>query len=596
MPKDTKTRYRDVFARHRTGCGVEEDSACTCRPTYWGKVWDGAAGKRRKTKNFATPSAARKAKADLEARLSAGMMPVRSQLRVDQAIDEFLAGARDGSVLNKHGRRYRPSAIRTLAGALQGPVSEAIGGKRIRDVRRADLQTMIVDQLTPTQSGSSVRRVVNSIRSLYTWAHDREHVDHDPAHRLRLPPVEAVPRDRVATPAEFTQLLAVLPIEDALPYALAGYATARRAEIRHACLEDVDLTVLCLYLGSEEAGRKSRAAQRTVPIVRPLASILRRAQLARDPRAGELLCPGRKPGGGNSGLLSCEALQERSDTAWEEAGLRRITLHECRHTAISWLDAAGVRPQVISTIAGHELKHGGAQVTARYTHTLPGDIEQAGALLDAYLAKHAPDGLDPQGRPRPESPGANGVQRVMISAVADRSQERRERTYLDVPFPDNDRAKALGARWDPQTRAWYAPPDCEIELFAHWLTVPPAEEDPRRPIAGLPLRCWKCSAETMAVIACEDEGELVFLHEDILQVIAGQLSEEELARVGAGPLRPRFSKTLDRSAWSNGCVACGALLGGFPLFEEFVECQSTGVELPVIAIAKIPLAVLYQEG
>jgi hypothetical protein len=33
------------------------------------------------------------------------------------------------------------------------------------------------------------------------------------------------------------------------------------------------------------------------------------------------------------------------------AGLQRITLHECR--------------QVISAIAGHELKHGGAQVTAR---------------------------------------------------------------------------------------------------------------------------------------------------------------------------------------------------------------------------------------
>jgi integrase len=388
MPKDTKTRYLDVFARHKTGCAVERDSGCTCTPTYWGKAWDSAAGKRRKTTFFPTPTAARKAKADLEVALSAGVTPVRSQLRVGQAIEAFLAGAREGSVLNKHGRPYKPSAIRALAGALEGPVSEAIGGKRIRDVRRGELQTQIVDRLTPTHSGSSVRRVVNSIRSLYTWAQDREHADHDPAHRLRLPPVDAVPRDRVASPAEFEQLLSALPIEDALPYALAGYATARRAEIRQARLDDVDMTIHRVYLGGDQAGRKSRAARRVAPIVRPLASILRQAQLAGNPGAGGLLCPGRKSGGRNSGLLSCEALQTRADKAWAQAGLRRITLHECRHTAISWLDAAGVRQQVISTIAGHELKHGGAQVTARYTHTLPGDIEQAGKLLENYLTSN----------------------------------------------------------------------------------------------------------------------------------------------------------------------------------------------------------------
>jgi integrase len=388
MPKDTKTRYRDVFARHKTGCAVERDSDCTCTPTYWGKAWDSAAGKRRKTRFFSTASAARKAKADLEVHLSSGDAPVNSRLRVDRAIDAFLAGTRDGSVLNKNGRPYKPSAIRTLAGALEGPLSQAIGTKRLQDVRRGDLQRLLIDQLTPTHSGSSVRRVVNSIRSLYTWAQDREHADHDPAHRVRLPPVNAVPRDRVATPAEFAELLAVLPIEDALPYALAGYATARRAEIRNADLDDVDLAVFGLYLGSDETGRKTRAAQRVAPIVRPLAPLLRRAQIARDPNAGKLLCPGRKAGGRNSGLLSCEALQMRSDKAWAKAGLKRITLHECRHTAISWLDAAGVRHQVISTIAGHELKHGGAQVTARYTHTLPGDLERARQLLDAYLAEH----------------------------------------------------------------------------------------------------------------------------------------------------------------------------------------------------------------
>ncbi|QWF80078.1 DUF5710 domain-containing protein [Amycolatopsis sp. CA-230715] len=33
----------------------------------------------------------------------------------------------------------------------------------------------------------------------------------------------------------------------------------------------------------------------------------------------------------------------------------------------------------------------------------------------------------------------------------------QQRTWLDVPFPEKDEAKALGARWDPAAKRWYAP-------------------------------------------------------------------------------------------------------------------------------------------
>ncbi len=46
-------------------------------------------------------------------------------------------------------------------------------------------------------------------------------------------------------------LLGALDPADALPYALAVYATARRAEIRHARVEDVDLDLGVIYLGAE---------------------------------------------------------------------------------------------------------------------------------------------------------------------------------------------------------------------------------------------------------------------------------------------------------------------------------------------------------
>ncbi len=75
--------------------------------------------------------------------------------------------------------------------------------------------------------------------------------------------MNARPRDRVAMPAEMEQLLAALHPADAPPYALAAYATARRAEIRHARVEDVDLELGVIY---RWRGRADPITGRTVSL------------------------------------------------------------------------------------------------------------------------------------------------------------------------------------------------------------------------------------------------------------------------------------------------------------------------------------------
>jgi integrase len=400
MPKDTKTRYQGIYARHRLDCAVDQGRVCNCSPSYWGQVWDRAASKPRKTKKLHSIGEARNARADLEATLRAGTLPTSSTMRVAKAIEAYLSAIEAGRALNKHGRPYKPSAIRDLQGALEGYVEPTLGGRQLADVRRGDIQRLI-DSMTPEKSGSRVRTVVNAVRSLYAWAQDRELVDHDPASRVCLPAMNATPRNRVATVAEMQTLLDALDPADALPYALAVYATARRAEIRHACVDDVDLDLGVIYLGADDRGRKSRASQRAVPIAKPLAVRLRREIMRRGrPNPTALLCPGRKPGGRNSGMLSFEGLQKRVDDTWEpkdkhgrptdEKVGERITAHECRHTCASWLDAAGVRPVLVSQLMGHAVparQTGAAQITQeRYTHALPGDLERACEQFDRWLA------------------------------------------------------------------------------------------------------------------------------------------------------------------------------------------------------------------
>jgi integrase len=194
----------------------------------------------------------------------------------------------------------------------------------------------------------------------------------------------------VASPAEFARLLGALELRDALPYALAGYGMGRRAQAVRLRWPEVDLEVGALEWGVEWEARKYDASRRVVPILPPLLVLLGRAYLEQGRPAAGLVCP-PLGGWGSTGSLNTGWLAKRARERWEEAKLRTITLQEARHTAATWLDAAGVPPKIASVLMGHatpERQPGAAQITlARYTHALPDDIEHARAKLTAYLAE-----------------------------------------------------------------------------------------------------------------------------------------------------------------------------------------------------------------
>jgi integrase len=391
MPgRDTKTRTSGVFARHKQRCAVTADRSarCNCKPSYFGVCWDARRRRPIKTRLMPSIDAARSARVDLQHTLDEGELPVETGVRFKEARERFVAAAREGRALNKHGHRYKPRAIADIDECLRVHAEPRLESKRLSQVRRGDVQA-IVDQLAPSMSGSRVRSVVNAIRSLYRWAQDRDLATHDPAALVRLPAMDATPIERVASPTEFARLLAALPTEKALPYALAGYAMGRRAQIVRLRWQDVDLNIGALEWGVQWEARKYDASRRVVPTVPPLLSLLKRAYLEQGrPGASELVCPPRHHA--KTGLLSAPGLAQRARSAWKEAALQPITLQEARHTAATWLDAAGVSPKVASYLMGHSTparQYGAADITLRrYTHALPEDIEQARTTLARYLA------------------------------------------------------------------------------------------------------------------------------------------------------------------------------------------------------------------
>jgi integrase len=73
-------------------------------------------------------------------------------------------------------------------------------------------------------------------------------------------------------------------------------------------------------------------------------------------------------------------VQDKADDAWAE--LERVTLHECRHSYSTYLDAAGVS----ETRADRYMGHANPSVANRYRHQLEGQLAEDAARLDAYLS------------------------------------------------------------------------------------------------------------------------------------------------------------------------------------------------------------------
>jgi integrase len=393
-----RTRWPGVSIRHRKGCPALQGSRCRCRPGYIARVWDPSRRRPAHSPVLYAPAEAVNWKQDTLNALRSGVELKREGIYLADAKERFLIALKDGTALNKKGKPYKQSAIRTIEGAINGQIVAALGERLVADVRRGHVQTLVDAMVEEELSGSRIRNVLNALRSFYTYAIAHDMAEISPISSIQLPAINEQPRDRIATPAEFQELLAVLKPQDALPFALAAYASARSQEIGSLAWSDVIWAKKRLTLAEDSDYAKSDAARRPFPLIPQLEQLLRQEYRRQgEPEGQALLCPGHKPGGRNSGKLSISALYTRADKAWKQAKLEPIRLHECRHTAASWLRAAGIDLKLRSILMGHATTAttdgGKGSITDdRYTHLMPGEIEQAGKTLAAYLRKQTKPG------------------------------------------------------------------------------------------------------------------------------------------------------------------------------------------------------------
>jgi integrase len=378
-----------ITRRHSTGCPARKGRRCSCSAGWEVTVYDASTG-RRLRKTLASFDDARDWQAIARTGLRQGTVRAVEPVTIRDAAGRLVDGMKAGSVRNRSGDAYKPSVVAGYEALLGSKILPAFGAMRLTDLQRRHVQRFADSLVADGSSPSTVRNTLMPLRVIFRRAIRDGLAVVNPCEQIELPAIRGR-RDRIVSPKQAIKLLAALPqTRDRALWATALYAGLRRGELMALRWQDLDLaggsvTVERSYCPRSQSyvAPKSRSGRRRVPIAGALRDHLldHRVALGVDSNPEALVF-----GEDDGTPFDYKPMLARARDAWTEAELEPVGLHEARHTCASVMIAAGVNIKALSEFLGHS----SITITLdRYGHLLPGSIEQAAQLLDAFLAEAA---------------------------------------------------------------------------------------------------------------------------------------------------------------------------------------------------------------
>jgi Domain of unknown function (DUF5710) len=157
-----------------------------------------------------------------------------------------------------------------------------------------------------------------------------------------------------------------------------------------------------------------------------------------------------------------------------------------------------------------------------------------------------------------------------------------DRVYLYVPFEDNGKVRALGARWDFERKCWYIDARQRPGPFRCWLTEPGVKSlqgeeysivSEQACVALARTRCWKCRASIeVACVYCQSgwvDGDRC---EEFTVSNISAIDESLRRQLERWPLfRFRHSNVVGGRCLVNHCPHCRA-----PQADYYLHCEPDG--------------------
>ncbi|MGD0285114.1 MAG: tyrosine-type recombinase/integrase [Acidimicrobiales bacterium] len=363
---------------------------------YW-ETKDPSDGRRvqHSRGGFRTRTAAQKHLNSIIGDVSAGSWHPDKPLTVRQLFTEHWLPA-------QRARGLRPSSLASNELVVEKYLVPALGALRVPALTPADIAQLVEHLRTAKSSqgraGLSSRTVqiaVGNLKAATAWAARNQLIGRDPLMGVQRPRLEHTEM-RSWSLDEARQFLA-LTASDRLAaiWALLLSRPLRRGEVAGLKWDAIDFaagtfqivrTRICVDGKTIDSTPKTSAGRRLVPLDSELITLLRAHEIQ---QKTERLAAG--PAWEGQGHVLCDELgrpynanylSDRFDKLVAKFGLRRIRLHDTRHTACSLMLAAGVGVKVVQELAGHS----SPQITlALYAHTTPSMGREAGEALSASL-------------------------------------------------------------------------------------------------------------------------------------------------------------------------------------------------------------------
>lgn len=361
---------------------------------YWSTI-DPPSGKRRQHSKggFRTQRDARAHLNMLLEKVEAGAWRPDARLTVAQLLEQHWLPAKTAEGL-------RPATATLYRDAIAHWIVPHVGGLDARQLTPAAVGRL-VDNLRSsggrTGQGLSPRSVqiaVGTLKSATAWATRTELLGRDPLAGYRRPKVSTPVMKAWSAEEARGFLTATATDRLAVAWALLLTRGLRRGELCGLKWDDVDLdggtlrivrTRVIVDNRPVESLPKTAAGRRPIPVDPKLTALLRRHRAV---QAQERLAAGEAYDDGGW-LLADElgrpyypdSISGMFDKRVRALGLRKIRLHDLRHTAATLMLSDGVPVKTVADLLGHD-----PRVTlATYAHAVPGLGEAAGAALSARL-------------------------------------------------------------------------------------------------------------------------------------------------------------------------------------------------------------------
>src|SRR4051812_16340799 len=154
-----------IEVRHRRSCGTHAGGVCTCKPGYRATVTLPST-RRKAQRTFPTIRAAVQWREDARVDARRGTLGSKRSLRLRDVASTWSEGAADGTIRNRSGDLYKPSALRGYDQALRDRVLPALGGYKLAELSRADVQRLVDDLVKSGASASTVRNALLPLRAI----------------------------------------------------------------------------------------------------------------------------------------------------------------------------------------------------------------------------------------------------------------------------------------------------------------------------------------------------------------------------------------------------------------------------------------------